>query len=267
MLDRDIVLLAGCPVPSSRELRKCEITKPSPSRGRRGALASHWLANAFPYPLEGEREDRRKFARAGFFAAAILLLLSACATQSPRTALPAISGDPEAHQQQRAAALAAVPGWSLEGRVALSNGREGGSGRIDWRQDGTRYEVELSAPVTRQSWRLAGAPGTTVTLEGLDGGPRQGQDAQALLLEATRWDIPVDALAGWVRGVAADPAHHGAATLAFGADGRLASLEQDGWRIAYADWRPATGIKAELPHRLDATRGRSRVRLVVDAWQ
>ena len=199
--------------------------------------------------------------------AALLLLLSACATQSPRTTLPAIAADPQTHQQQRQATLAAMGAWSLAGRVALSNGREGGSGRIDWRQLGPRYEIELSAPVTRQGWRLSGAPGAEVVLDGLDGGPRRGTDAQALLREATRWDIPVDALAQWVRGTAADQARHGPATLAFGADGRLATLEQDGWRIAYSGWQPAPGTTAELPGRVDATRGGARVRLVVDQWQ
>ncbi len=212
------------------------------------------------------RAPRSKWRGSGLVALAALLL-AACATQPPRTALPAISGDPQAHQQQRESALASIPAWSLAGRVAVSSGREGGSGRIDWQQDGARYAVELSAPVTRQSWRLRGEPGGTAVLEGLDGGPREGSNAQVLLREATRWEIPVDALAYWVRGAAADAARHGAAARAFGADGRLAALEQDGWRIAYSDWRTAPdAASVELPHRLDATRGEARVRLIVDQW-
>lgn len=199
--------------------------------------------------------------------AAALAAVAGCATRAPAPALPPIAGDARAHQQSRETALAAQPVWSLGGRVAVSNGREGGSGRIDWSQDGARYAVQLSAPVTRQSWRLRGEPGGPVVLEGLDGGPRQGSDAQALVREATRWDIPVDALASWVRGVAAEPGRHGPAELAFGGDGRLSGLEQDGWRIAYADWRPAPGGGFELPYRLEATRGEARVRLVVDQWQ
>jgi len=98
----------------------------------------------------------------------------------------------EARQAGREAALAHQPRWGLEGRIALSNGRQGGSGRLDWQQDGDRYVVALSAPVTRQSWRVVGEPGT-VRLEGLDGGPRVGSDASDLLREATGWDIPVAA--------------------------------------------------------------------------
>jgi outer membrane lipoprotein LolB len=197
---------------------------------------------------------------------AATLALAACATQPPRPALPAVAGEPAQHQQQREAALAAASSWSLAGRVALSNGRDGGSGRLDWHQTGPRYEVALSAPVTRQSWRLSGSPGEAL-LEGLEGGPRQGGDASALLREATRWEIPVEALASWVRGVRADEARFGAARVQFGDDGRLSQLEQGGWRIDYAGWQSAAGAPVELPHRLNAVRGEARVRLIVDQWQ
>ena len=197
--------------------------------------------------------------------AACAVLLAACATHPPRTQLPAIAGNPQQHQQQREAALAAQPSWSLAGRVALSNGKDGGSGRIDWRQDGARYEVALSAPVTRQSWRLSGQPGQAL-LEGLEGGSRRGADASALLLEATRWDIPVEALASWVRGAEADRARFGEASVTFGTDGRIYRLVQGGWTIDYGDWQ-ATGQGLELPNRLNAVRGGGKVRLIVDQWQ
>ena len=212
--------------------------------------------------------DAWRFLRVSVRIASLawLLVLAACATQAPRPTLPAVAGDPAAHQQRRAAALAGMPAWALSGRVALTNGRDGGSGRIDWQQDGPRYDVSLSAPVTRQSWRLRGEPGQAL-LEGLGGGPRQGADARLLLLEATRWDIPVEALSAWVRGARADEAVFGGVSIAFGDDGRLSRLSQDGWTVDYDDWQAVHGQPAELPHRLTATRGEARVRLVVDAWQ
>ena len=85
-----------------------------------------------------------------------VLLLGACAGRAPREALPPLATAPAVHQAQREAALAMRPDWSLQGRVALSNGRDGGSGRIDWQQQGGHYSVALSAPITRQSWRLSG---------------------------------------------------------------------------------------------------------------
>lgn len=188
------------------------------------------------------------------------LLLSACAGQTvkrpPPEALPAaVAAEREAG---RIARVRADGEWSLTGRIAVSNAGKGGSGRIEWNQRGERYEVALSAPVTRQSWRLAGGPGEA-RLEGLEGGPREGADAAAVLHEATGWDIPVEALADWLRAL---PAGGAAPRIAAGPDGRPLSIEQAGWSIAY-EW-PVTG---DLPSRLDARRGDARVRLIVDQWQ
>jgi outer membrane lipoprotein LolB len=149
--------------------------------------------------------------------------------------------------------------------VALSNGSRGGSGGLRWEQWPRAFAVSLSAPITHQGWRLAGAPGGEVRLEGLDGGTRVGTDAQGLLREATGWDIPVAALADWARG--ARHAGGGPAALAFSADGRLARLRQDGWTLDFDRWTQPPGSPVELPGRINAARGEARVRLVVDAWQ
>jgi outer membrane lipoprotein LolB len=215
---------------------------------------------------------RRRAGVVRLMLAAAVAALAACAGQPVRQAPPIAAAAALSAQEAREIALQADPEWSLAGRVALSNGRQGGSGRLDWQQASARYAVSLSAPVTRQSWRLSGDPGGAV-LEGLEGGPRHGTDPGQLLRESTGWEIPVAALPEWLRGVRAPT--QGPATMVFGADGRLATMEQGGWRIAYADWRlPATteepgapaAAPVALPHRIEATRDMARVRLVVDAW-
>ena len=199
----------------------------------------------------------------GTIVATCAMLLMACVAQPVREALPPIAGTPETHQAQREAMLASRAQWSLQGRVALSNGRDGGSGRIDWQQDGTHYDVALSAPVTRQSWRLSGDE-AGAQLEGLEGGTRNGADPVELLREATRWEIPVTALSSWARGLRAD-VRHGPATVHYAADGRLDRIEQAGWVIAYNGWR-ADAAGVELPDRLNASKGEAKVRLIVDRW-
>jgi outer membrane lipoprotein LolB len=195
---------------------------------------------------------------------ACIALLSACAGRAVRPAPPVSIAAAEQAQRARLDVLRAHPHWSLQGRVAVSNGKDGGSGRIDWRQDGPRYTVALSAPITRQSWRLSG-DGQSARLEGLDGGPRSGPDAQALLREATGWEIPVAALASWVRGAA--DGDRPAAIVQYGADGHLVQLQQAGWRIDYSRWQADPGLGIDLPVRLDASAGNARVRLVIDQWQ
>ncbi len=215
----------------------------------------------------------RRALRAVACAAAAVLALAGCTVAPVRAPLPPAERAAALEAQSaRETWLAAHPDWRLEGRVALSNGSRGGSGRLEWEQHAGRYAMALSAPITRQGWRLSGDAGGAV-LEGLEGGPRTGTDASRLLREATGWEIPVASLAAWVRGARADgrapadaaPPGTAPAALEFSADGRLSRLRQDGWTLDYADWRPQpAGI--ELPMRVTATRDDARVRLVVDAW-
>ncbi|TDK21769.1 outer membrane lipoprotein LolB [Luteimonas aestuarii] len=195
----------------------------------------------------------------------VAMALSACATQPRRPAGPADEAAARMHDQQRAA----ITGWQLSGRLAVSSGSQGGSGRIEWSQDGDRYVISLSAPVTRQSWRLTGDP-TGARLEGVEGGPLEGDDSERMLLAATGWRIPVRAMVAWVRGIAASEDMAAPARVVHGADNLPASLEQLGWRIDYRDWHPAATDRPALPRRMDvvdAARGDARVRLIVDQWQ
>ncbi len=201
----------------------------------------------------------------GPLLAASVLLLAACASGGGRRqAAPALV-DPEdvaaaqARQSIREAWLRGRKEWGFEARVAVSQAGKGGSGRLDWRQQGTQYTASLSAPVTRQSWRLSADDGGA-RLEGLEGGTRQGSDADLLLREATGWDIPVQTLSDWARGLSEQGSPE------FGPEGQLQALRQAGWNIRYTEWMPAAGEQPAMPRRIEAERGQARVRLVVDRW-
>ena len=153
----------------------------------------------------------------------------------------------------------------MTGRAALSNGKQGGSGRIEWRQGGQRSEVTLSAPVTRQSWRLV-VDAAGAQLDGVENGPMRGPDANLLLRDATGWEIPVKALGCWLRGVPGNANALGESRIKFGTDRLPAGIEQAGWTIDYAGWALEATSGAMLPSRVNAQRGDSRVRLIVDRW-
>lgn len=161
--------------------------------------------------------------------------------------------------------VCAAPAWAMTGRVALSNGSDGGSGRIEWSQSGGKVRIGLSAPVTRQGWVLEVDAGGA-TLQGVPDGPLHGTDAAALLRDSTGWDIPVTGLGCWVRGAWASEAVFGPPAIGYGADGQVQRIEQAGWAIDYADWRFDPASDVELPGRITALRGENRVRLVVDRW-
>jgi outer membrane lipoprotein LolB len=45
--------------------------------------------------------------------------------------------------------------------------------------------------------------------------------------------------------------------------GRLAAIEQSGWRIEYGEW---TADPLPMPTRVQATQGEARVRLAIERW-
>jgi outer membrane lipoprotein LolB len=192
-------------------------------------------------------------ARAAFLATLVLAIVLAGCAQAPSR--PRVVGD-ENVQAAREAELATQPDWSFTGRVAVSSNGNAGNARIDWAQRGEDYDIRLSAPITRQSWRLR-KEGARVSLEGLEGGTRQGADAEAMLREATGWRIPVPALASWVRGARAP----GPADLEFDTAGHPALLSQAGWAVEYRGW---TAASPPLPNRVFAREGEASVRLVVE---
>ncbi len=207
--------------------------------------------------------------RAGTLALAGLAL-SACTslgTQKTPVAEVAYTVSPAAERAEaaRVQALRAQADWAFQGRVALSKGRNGGSGRIEWDQQGSAYQVRLSAPVTRQSWQLSGdARLGSGRLEGLEGGPREGEDARQVLLEATGWDIPVNQLPDWTRGlVVAGTDEQG---IERDGEGRPRRLHQAGWVVDYLEWLPAQDGQPALPRRIEASQGDAKVRLVIDQW-
>ena len=193
-----------------------------------------------------------------FVLLSCLALLAGCATKPTRPAAPVASI--EVLDSQRGQ----VVEWTLAGRIAVSNGRDGGSGRIDWQQDARSYVITLSAPVTRQGWRLSG-DASHARLDGIKDGPREGADAQSLLRESTGWDIPVGALGHWIRGIGAAEQQFGPVEVTYGPDNLPVRLEQAGWSVEYAEWRSVPDGPM-LPTRLVATQGQAKVRLLMDAW-
>lgn len=179
------------------------------------------------------------------------LALAACA-QAPRR-------DGGGWRTVAGTAPAAADSFRVSGRLAVSDGRDGGSAGFLWLQRGQAFEVELRQPVSQRTWRLVGDRRGAV-LHGGEGGPRRGADAQGLLHEVLGWHLPVDALADWVRGLP-DPDSPVDRAERDG-EGRLRVLEQAGWRVEYRAWLE----EGPWPTRIQARQGSHSVRINVQDW-
>lgn len=190
----------------------------------------------------------------------VWLLLAACllAACSPSAVRP--DRQLLAAQGAREHKLATLDSWTVHARLAVSNGTDGGSGSLVWVHKPGAYDFVLQAPVTGRSFRLRGDAGQ-VRLEGLDRGPLEGGDARTLLRQALGWQVPMEQLDYWVRGMRAPGSP---AQLLFGANGLPARLVQDGWNVEYRDWYGDT--RPPLPRRVFASRDKDHVKLVINSW-
>ncbi|HEY8681910.1 MAG TPA: outer membrane lipoprotein LolB, partial [Rhodanobacter sp.] len=132
-------------------------------------------------------------------AVALSLLLAGC--------VPAVRMQGDAAQLDaqlaREQALAHADHWVLQGRLGVSDGKNGGSGSLTWTQDGDHYEFVMRGPaISGANFRLSGDPDGAL-LEGLRDGPLRGPDAEALMRKALGWEVPLRDLRAWVLGLRA----------------------------------------------------------------
>lgn len=193
------------------------------------------------------------------FAALAPLLLAACVS-TPQLVRNKGDAAALAQQEAREQQLANADHWVLQGKLSVYNGSSGGPGDFTWTQDGDRYEFIVRTPITGKSYQLVGGP-DGAELNGVDGGPQHGPDAEALMRRALHWEVPLGELRAWVLGVRAPGTQ---AELSFG-DNRLPSiLQQDGWTVMYPAWD--TTRQPPLPAKVFAEKPPYKVRLAIESW-
>lgn len=191
---------------------------------------------------------------AGFLTLA--LLLSACAGQVARVP---VESSWEEHRDR----LQALTHWDASGKLALRTGELSESASLEWRQQGQRSTLQLSGPL--------GVNATTVYNDGASLVIRQGEESRTLdlsdpqeLERRTGWDLPLQALPHWLKGVPAPDL--AVQQLEVGRDpSLLQALQQDDWEIRYEQYADFDVYR--LPTRLTIRRAATTVRVIIRQWQ
>lgn len=145
--------------------------------------------------------------------------------------------------------------WRLEGRLAVSDGHDSGSGSVTWEQEGEYFMIGLRAPISGQSWRLSG-DAELCTLEGLKPYPLTAATPEALLERELGWHLPVAALRDWLRGRPMNVD----VPVERDANGFVSGFVEAGWTISYRDFRDGR------PTRITARKPPYQVRLAIKSW-
>lgn len=150
--------------------------------------------------------------------------------------------------------------FAFNGRVAIKHDGENSSANLRWVHSAKEDEILLFAPLGQTVARIhRDAQGVTLEESGKQ---YFAQDAEGLTRRVLGWELPLSGLQYWV---VAMPAHDGAADIQRDANGQIAVLRQDGWKIDYS--RYASPDKNGLPLRLVLQREKLEIRLLIDEWE
>jgi outer membrane lipoprotein LolB len=183
------------------------------------------------------------------------MLLAGCSVSPPRDTPPADLG---ASRQQH---LSVIDKWSFRGRIAISDGEDGGSGTLDWVQDGHSFTLNFFGALGRGAWMLQAGPQYAV-LETAKGERWEADDVSSLVEQHLGWRVPMDALPFWVRGLTAPGT---VADTHLDESGLPLEMIQEDWRVSYQRWNDASHIV--MPSRIDAYRGEYSFKLIVREWR
>lgn len=191
----------------------------------------------------------RRPATAGQLAAlAAVAVLGACAA-IPRTAPVPL---PPAAQ---------LESFHLDGRITLQVGKERFPGSVRWGHAPQRDELWFYSPVGSAVAHLVQDDGGAL-LVNAKGEAHRASDLRSLAYDVLGWDLPLEGLPYWVRGLTWPAAPVDDAQR--DAQGRLTRLEQAGWKVSYMAWK--TGAADALPAKLDVQGQRLRLRLLIERW-
>nr|WP_256504535.1 lipoprotein insertase outer membrane protein LolB [Gilvimarinus xylanilyticus] len=170
--------------------------------------------------------------------------------------------DLSANQQ----ALRALNQWQLEGKIGVRLPDDNGSARVNWQQQGQDYNLSLSGPLGQGRVLIQGGP-QQVTLTQSGEEPISAASAEALIRQATGWELPVSALRAWVLGLpVSDTA---LSNQQYREDDLPLSFTQLGWQLHYKRFHQQQGLW--LPSLMTASTTTAadekiRLTLVIHRW-
>lgn len=187
--------------------------------------------------------------RSSFLFLALALLLAGCTTTQPQRE--------QVDWSQERTRLERLEHWQLTGKLAIITAKEKGSARLNWQQNGDDYRLNLTSIIGTHILELTRHDGR-LTLTDRDGQTHQSQNAAELVYQLTGWELPVDGLPLWIKGLP------GEARYTLNPDKSLASVTDGLWQIDYQQYRDQDGYR--LPHQIALQGEGTRIKLQINEW-
>lgn len=194
--------------------------------------------------------------RFSFLLLAIAILLSACA-QAPQIA-------PDLKTQfwlEHQVAASSVLSWEIKGRVAVKNDKESGTVTLFWDQNLDEYELRFIAPLGQGTYILTGSA-AGVVMQAAKDKVIKANNAEQLLREVLGWDVHLNGLKYWIRGLPEPGIHY--SSLLLDDKGRLTNLEQSGFHVSVSSYTSQGDIS--LPEKIKIKSDKIQLKVAIQNW-
>lgn len=190
--------------------------------------------------------------------AVALCLLSGCAMQ------PALKPvrHPAATFKQVKAQFRHTHCWQMVGYMSVVRGQQVVNGNFTWQQRGQVYQIRLYGPLGIGEVKLSNHSGE-VAYTAANGKQYRSNTAKQLMRAELGWSVPVAGLQYWIRGLPVFAV--GLPTYRLNQYGTVATIDQQGWSIAYHDYRRLNGYP--LPGDIRMHDGILQVNIRIDHFR
>ena len=157
--------------------------------------------------------------------------------------------------------MASIDNWQIKGKLAYRNNTDSGSAWFDWIQHGDNFTIYLSGPFGVGTVQISGNA-QAITLSQPGEADISSHSSSALTQRLFGWQLPVEQMRYWVRGIPANAS--GRALETFNKEGLLATLQEDGWQININRYQ--TGPRGPLPGKIKGSSNELAFTLLLKTW-
>ena len=157
--------------------------------------------------------------------------------------------------------VSALDEWELAGRIAVRFEGESWSASLFWKQTGDEFEIRIIAPLAQGTALLTG-DSNRVNLKTSDNLEYSDNDVLQVMQQNLGWDIPVDSLKYWIRGITGP---EGSPTITeIDEYGRLSIINEDDWTVNFQRYDHT--METVLPSRIELSRPGTQIRVIINRW-
>ncbi|MGE4349015.1 MAG: lipoprotein insertase outer membrane protein LolB [Candidatus Berkiella sp.] len=202
-----------------------------------------------------------------YFSCVVVLVLSGCASKSTKPpALPSEKSaqkmSPEKLWEAHLRYLQKMQNWQMEGRIAATQGQEGGNASFVWRQMGESYQIKFFGPFGAGSVSVNGSP-KQVSLKEADGKVHHAQTTEELMKKVAGWHVPLTGIRYWMLGIPTPKTK--VQEQHINPQGHLNQLQQLNWVIDFSNYQSHHSVP--IPSKLHMESGPLKVKIIVKSWK